>query len=403
MGILPLLFTVFIDSVGFGLVFPIFSAMIMDVDGGVVSPEMTLALRGLLFGFLICAYGIGQFFGGPLLGGLSDSLGRKKVLVGSMWVAFISYFSAGFGVIIHSLSILLIARFFAGVSAGSFSVAQSVISDVSTKESRTKNFALVGMAFWVGFVVGPFLGGKLAAYGYTVPFGIAALLCLSNAVLLLFSLKESFPKEKPAKIRWFVGLSHLSKAFKVPSLRGLFTVMFVFCLGWGFFTEFSPIFLIQKLQFSIEQIANFYAWLGLWIALSQGVLIRPLLKRVSPEKLLRFGLIGMGLILPGVLFLNSLLKLFFIIPCIAFAQALTFPAAASLASGLAPPEEQGEILGIHNSVQWAAISIPPLFSGSLVALFPHLPISLSSICMILSFFILRRFNLSPQEEQNNLE
>lgn len=387
MNLLPLLFTVFIDSIGFGLVFPIYSPLIINNDSGIFSPEVSLAARGLIFGLLIGVYSLGQFFGGPLLGALSDRYGRKKILLISMAVASVSYLFGAFGILVASVSILFVARLLAGVSAGSFSVAQSGVSDMSTKENKIKNFSLVGMAFWTGFVIGPFIGGRLAAYGMMIPFFTASLLCVFNCLLIQSKLKDTALPKAETKICFWQGIHQIYRAFTIPGLRGLFAVMFVFCLGWGFFTEFSPIFLIRRLGFQVEQIANFYAWVGLWIALCQGILIRPLLKWFSPPSLMRFGLIFMALTLPVMLFLNQNSYLFWLIPLIAIAQAMVFPAAATLVSNQGAKESQGEVMGIHNSVQWAAIAVPPLFSGSFVALYPHLPITVGSGCMLIAFFI----------------
>jgi len=391
MHLLPLLLTVFIDSLGFGLVFPIFSPMIVSNEAGMFSDGSSLAFRGLIFGLLVSAYCFGQFFGGPLLGSLSDRMGRKKILVGSMWIAFIGYLLAGFGAIIGSLTVLFFARIMAGISAGSFPVAQSVIADVSTKETKAKNFGLVGMSCWSGFVIGPFMGGKLAAYGFTVPFAAAALFCLFNALLLLFRMKETLQiSSQEGKIEWLKGLKQIRRGFSLPDFRGVFFAMFIFCLGWGFFTEFSPIFLTQRLGFHVGQVANFYAWVGLWVALCQGLVIRPILKRFAPDKLLPAGLLGLGLTLPIMLKLNTMVGLLWYIPFVALCQAFVFPTSATIVSNLSSDKEQGEMLGINNSVQWAAISLPPLFSGSFVALYPHLPITLGSFCMLVAFFVFLR-------------
>lgn len=404
MHLIPILLTVFIDALGFGLVFPIFSPMIVSNEVGIFPPDSSLALRGLVFGLLVSAYCVGQFFGGPLLGSLSDRLGRKKVLVSSMWLAFIGYLFAGLGVILGNMTILFFARLMAGVSAGNFPVAQSVIADVSTPETKAKNFGLVGMSCWTGFVIGPFLGGRLAAHGFTVPFASAALICLFSALLLLFVMRETLQKRNPdRKITLFKGFSQIRRAFTMPAYRGIFISMFIFCLGWGTFTEFSPVFLTRRLEFNVGQIANFYAWVGLWIAICQGFAIRPLLKRFSPEKLLAAGLLGLGITLPIMLKLHTMTALFWYIPFVALCQAFIFPTSATLVSNLSSSEEQGEMLGINNSVQWAAIAVPPLLSGSIVALYPHLPITIGSACMLIAFgvfLVISRKSAVADTEEN---
>lgn len=387
MKLLPLLLTVFIDSMGFGLVFPIFSPLLINNETGLFSPETSLAVRGLIFGIMVSTFCFGQFLGGPLLGALSDRIGRKKVLVASMWLSVLGYLAGSFGIILHSITTLFLARLIGGVAAGSFAVAQSVVVDGCAEEEKAKNLGLVSMAWGVGFVIGPFMGGKLATISWVSPFMGAALLCLVSGILLLFYLKESLPQTANIKTEWSFGISKFRKIFATPSLRGVFTVMFIFCLGWGFFTEFSPVFLMKYLQFDVSQIANFYAWVGLWIALGQGLFMRPLLKRVPPQYLLPISLLGLGMLLPVFLFLKEATILYWILPFIGFSQALIFPTAATLVSNASSKKSQGEMLGINNSIQWAAIAIPPLFSGTLVALFPHLPVTVGSGCMLIAFFV----------------
>lgn len=386
MRFISLLFVVFIDSLGFGIVFPIFFPLVVNNEGGFFTSEATLAFRGFLFGLLVSTFCIGQFFGSPLLGALSDRKGRKKVLIFSVWLGFIGYIIAALGIFFRNLTTIFLARLLCGLSAGNYGVAQSAIADISDIKEKTKNFGLIGMAWGVGFIIGPFLGGKSVRYGYTIPFLIAAVFCFTNLLLLKFHMKETISHISTVKSHFFSGIIRFHKAFKNSDLRGIFIVMFVCCLGWGFFTEFSPVFLSRRMGFSIEQIANFYAWMGLWIAICQGILIRPFLKRYSPQLLLSVALIGLGSILPVMLLLNGIIGLFWLIPLVSFAEALIFPTSATIVSNLAPPEMQGEIMGIQNSVQWAAIAISPMFSGSFVALYPHLSVTVCSICMVLAFF-----------------
>lgn len=393
MRFLPLLFTVFIDSLCFGLVFPIFSTLILNSEQSILPAETSLTMRGWTYGVLISAFCLGQFFGGPVLGALSDRLGRKKILLYTLWITFATSLIAGMGIIMQSVVLLLIARFFNGAGAANWSIAQSIIVDCSSEEEKTKNFGLLGMAWGVGFVIGPFVGGVLTSSNFgllgslTLPFWFAASLCVVNIFLLVKFLDESLPSNRFAKVNWAAGIAHLKKAFTTPKLRSIFLVMFIFCLGWGFFTEFSPVFLIQGLNYELEQVANFYAWLGLWIALCQGILIRPFLKRFTPRTLLFCALLGLGLVLPTMLLVRETWALFVILPFLAFFESLISPTASTLVSSLSDKEAQGEVLGIYNSVQWAAIGFAPLFSGSVVALIPHLPITVACFAMFLASFV----------------
>jgi DHA1 family tetracycline resistance protein-like MFS transporter len=197
-------------------------------------------------------------------------------------------------------------------------------------------------------------------------------------------------------------MHHLKKAFQLSEYRSIFLVMFVFSLGWGFFTEFSPVFLIGYFELNVEQIGNSYAWLGLWMALSQGVFIRPLLKKYASETLLTVALFSLTLVLLSLLFLENSSGLIWMIPLIAFSVAFVSPTAATIVSNLSGEENQGKMLGIYNSVQQAAIGISPLFSGSLVALYPHLPITVGGVCMFFAFLLLlwdlwkKRFFISEE-------
>ena len=401
MRFLPLLLTVFIDSLCFGLVFPIFSALIMNPEQSILPPDTTLTMRGWIYGLLISAFCIGQFFGGPVLGALSDRLGRKKILLGTLWISFGACLLSGLGIFIQSVILILAARLVNGCAAANWSIAQSIIVDRSTEEEKAKNFGLLGTAWGTGFIIGPFFGGVLTEPNFIfggslmVPFLFAASLCLLNILLLRRSLEESLPVNRMAKVSWMAGIEHLKKAFTTPKLRSVFLMMFIFSLGWGFFTEFSPIFLIRHLGYDLGQIANFYAWAGLWIAICQGILIRPFLKRFPPKILLPCALIGMALVLPLMLFVHETWTLFTLLPFLCLFESFIFPNATTLVSNLSDKEAQGEVLGIHNSIQWAAIGFVPLFAGSAVALIPHLPITVASVAMLCAAAVfLRAFKKS---------
>lgn len=391
MRLLPLFLTVFIDSFGFGLVFPIFSPLIMNESNGILPIEYSLSTRGFIFGVLLCSFCLGQFFGSPILGALSDRKGRKKILLITLWMGAFGYLFGAISILFKSVIGLFFSRFFCGVAAGNYPVAQSTVVDCSEQKDKSKNFSLLGTAWGTGFIIGPFIGGKLSdpnffpGCSWTTPFFFASALCLLNVILLVLKLKESLPFPRDTKLHLLEGVVHVKKAFKMPQLKYVFLVMAIFSFGWSFFTEFSPIFLMRRFGFEQGNIGNFYACVGIWVALSQGIFTQPFIKRFPSHQLLLFGLLSLSLILPVMLFFKQAVAIFWILPFLAFSEAFIYPTASALVSDLSPKEQQGEMLGINNSVQWAAIGISPLCSGTFVALYPHLPLSVSSVTMFIAF------------------
>ncbi|MGL5627434.1 MAG: MFS transporter [Candidatus Rhabdochlamydia sp.] len=393
MRLFPVLLIVFIDSLGFGLVYPIFSVLLMNPEQGFLPVHTSLAMRGWLFGLLVSGFCLGQFFGGPILGALSDYKGRKKILLLTLWIAACTYALAAIGIVFKSIILIFVARLLGGLAAGNWSVAQTVVVDTSTEKEKSTNFGLLGMAWGTGFVIGPFLGGKLsdpsvlAIFNLTTPFWAAAFLCLFNIVLLIWRLQESLPAIQVEKISLMTGIQQLKEAFTTVKLRGLFLVMFIFCIGWGFFTEFCPISLIQKFHFNGAEIANFYASMGLWIAFCQGLAIRPFLRWFSPNTLILTALIGMGFTLTIMAFINIKFFLYCILPALAFFEALLFPSTTTIVSNVSDKKLQGHILGVYNSVQWAGIGLTPLFSGSFVAIYPYLPFVVGATAMFFALMV----------------
>ncbi|MFY7842908.1 MAG: MFS transporter [Rhabdochlamydiaceae bacterium] len=384
-----LFLTVFVDSLGFGLVFPILSGLITDPNSHFLSEDVSLAFRGLIFGGLVSIYAIGQFFGGPLLGRWSDIKGRKKILVLSMWVSFFCYFLGGLGVFCKSLIALLLSRLFGGIAAGNHAIVQSIVVDQVEPEQRAQNFGMINMVWGTGFIMGPLVGGYFSQIDFMLPFWIATGVAFVNAVTVHYSLKETHQQLSTKSFDLWEGLLNIKKGFNHPTLKSLFGIMFLFSLGWSFFTEFSPLLLTQRIGLKTYQVSHFYAYIGIWIALSQGILIRPFLKRFSPEWLLKFGWIGLGLTLPLMLLCREFNDLLWVVPLTVFPESLICPASSVIVSNAVSKEHQGETLGIHNSIQWAATGLAPLFSGSLVALYPHLPVT---VCTFFTFVCVGLFS-----------
>jgi DHA1 family tetracycline resistance protein-like MFS transporter len=413
MRFFSILFTVFIDYLGIGLVFPFLFPMIMDPASGFLGLEASEEQRGWVVGLLLAVYSIAQFWSLPVLGGFSDRYGRKKILNLSLFVVAFGFLVGAIGVILQSVWLLFLSRIIAGVGSGNYAVAQAAVSDVARGEKKTKYFGLLNTACGCGFIIGPFLGGKLSNYSlfgfssFATPFFASFILALINVWLVVYYFKETSTVFKKVKISFLKSIYNFQKAFSLINLRSLFTTMFLFSFGWGFLCEFLPLFLIKKLDFGPEEIGYTYAYIGGLVALFQGFAIRPFVKRFSPKNLLVAGLLLLGSVTPLLFLAHSTSLLLLILLPIMFFESLIYPSASTIVSDSSALDEQGENLGIHQSVQAAGIACAPIFSGSIVALNPTLPIWVGFLAPLLSCALLLLFKSSfwgstAVEQQNDV-
>ncbi len=383
---------VFIDMLGFGIAIPLFAPLFLNADG-ILPASYPLAMRTLLLGLMIAAYPVMQFFGAPMLGALSDRIGRKKVFLISLAGTCAGYILTGLGVFLGNIWLLFLSRALDGFTGGNISVALSSIADISEGKAKARNFGLIGMAFGLGFIHGPYAGGKLADPGvfswftFATPFWFAAILTLVNIVFVVFAFKETLRTPIAAPISVLTGFRNLSKAFALPNLRAMFLVSFLLIFGFNFFTQFFQVFLIEKFNYGQSQIGNLFAYIGLWIALAQGLIARPVASRVVPEKVLSFSLFCLALVFPLLLIPDKPAYLFAILPFLAIFQGLTQPNTAAIISNSGNEQSQGEILGINQSVQAAAMAVPPIIAGLISSINVGLPIAVAGLCTLLSWIV----------------
>ena len=401
--LLPVFVTVFIDMLGATIVLPVLAPLLLDFVHGVMPIDVTgfseLQLanlkenRNIIYGLLIAIFPFAQFFGAPVLGAWADKIGRKKVLMLSLIGTFIGYVLFSVGVHYAFISLLFISRALDGFTGGNISIAFSAVSDVSKPEEKAKNFGLVSMAFGLGFIVGPFLGGVLSDekicsfFSFETPFIMAAILCLVNIFLVkkyfFETLKE--PSSKPFNI--LQGFHNIAKAFRSKSFRVLFIVTFLGIFGFSLFTQFLQIFFIEKFNYSVSDIGFFFAFVGIWIAITQGFLLGKIRKKLSEVKIVQYSIPCLAIILLLYIFPTESYFLFFLAPFVAIFQGLYRPNLQAIISNAASADEQGEILGINQSVQSLAMTIPPVIAGFIVSLNVHLPIIFAAVFTFLAFLV----------------
>lgn len=245
----------------------------------------TVAQGFILLGWLSAAYPLAQFFAAPILGQLADRYGRKRVLALSIFGTAIGYALFAIGLITKNIPLLFASRILDGMTGGNISVAQAAIADISTAKTRAKNFGLIGMAFGLGFILGPYIGGKLSDpsvvswFSAATPFWFAAVLSLVNMVTVLIFLPETLKTKIKKRLDLSRPFHNVASAFSKPGLRSVMPTSFLFTAGFTFFTTFFGLVLLGKFGFSQSNTGDYFAYVGIWIAIVQGGLVGPVSKK----------------------------------------------------------------------------------------------------------------------------
>ena len=407
-----ILFTVFIDLLGFGILIPVIPQLLANPGSPffLLPAGLTLGQGYIILGFLTAIFPFMQFLATPILGELSDRFGRKPILAISLFGTSISYILFAVGILTKNLPLLFISRAFDGVTGGNIAVAQAAIADVSTPENRAKNFGLMGAAFGMGFILGPYLGGQLSDpshfswFNAATPFWFAAILAFTNTLSVIYLLPETL-KNKSKELSLHLGQSfkNIIKVFKFKELRPIFATNFLFQAGFTFFTTFFSVFLITKFHFNQGSIGNYFAYVGIWIAFSQAVVTRKVSSKFGERSILRYSLIGTGVFILAQFLPSVWWELLLVTPFFAIFTGLSQANLTSLVSRSVGPEIQGEILGMNASVQALAQTIPPIISGFVAAgIAARAPIVVSGVTIILSGIVFILFVKKPNFQPRTL-
>jgi DHA1 family tetracycline resistance protein-like MFS transporter len=392
-----ILFTVFLDLLGFGIAIPVLAPLFLDPASPIMPLGAALSERTLMLGLLLASYPMAQFFGAPIIGGLSDHHGRKKLLLLSLGGTFFGYVLFAAGILSGSLPLLFLGRLLDGFTGGNISIALSAIADISDPKEKSRNFGLVGMVFGLGFIIGPFIGGKLGDpsvvswFNYSTPFAFAALLSIVNITLVQMGFPETLTTRSKTPMDPFMGVRNLKRALSMPNLRTIFVVVFLLTFGFNFFTQFFPVFLIEKFSFTQSSVGDTFAYVGFWVAITQGLINRNLSVRFAPDKLLRYSILFTSIALFLLVIPDNPVMLFAVLTFVPLMNGMTYPNYTALISNLSGKESQGEVLGITQSIQSLAMAIPPVIAGFLVSAHINLPIMVASVFTFIAWAIFMLF------------
>ncbi len=367
-----LFFTILLDMLGLGILIPVMPVLFTDPTSAhyfFINGE-TKEMGYLVVGILFALFSFGQFISAPIIGQFSDKFGRKRMLAFSVCGSAIGHSLFTIGIIFSNLPLLFFARLFSGISAGNIVVAQASIADITRPENRAKNFGLIGAAFGLGFIVGPYVGARLVDttlvswFSTSTPFLFAALLSILNLILIQTYLNETnMHIERDRRIQWGRALLNIARATKIEKVRHLFFANFLFQGGFAFYSTFAGIFLLTRFGFTEANIGSYFAYVGIWIVITQGFITRFLSGKIKESVILQCSMIAVGIAIAGNVLAPSKEVLYLIIPFFAIAVGLTQANITALISRSAGPSIQGEVLGINGSVVALSQTIPPFFAG----------------------------------------
>ncbi|MBF0097816.1 MAG: MFS transporter [Magnetococcales bacterium] len=346
-------FTVFMDLLGFGMVLPLMPLYAADPRFQASAAEI---------GWLMAIFSLMQFFFAPLWGRLSDRIGRRPVLLIGLFGSAFSYLLYGLA---QSYIVLLLARAMAGIMGANIAVAQAALADLTTPEKRTKAMGLIGVAFGLGFILGPALGSLTSAQGLAAAPLLAALVTGINALAAFFWLGESYPPEQRSHTTrrghplWgepWQEAKKLRGALQICFLMGLFTLLF------AAFEVIMPLWGRDQWQWTVQTVGWIFTYIGVVAVIVQGGIVRHLAARWGEKKTAALGLL---LVTVGIaLFIHDQFSMVLLaLALVAAGSGLVHPGLSSLVSLNCSAQQQGLMLGLFQSMSALGRGVGPVLGG----------------------------------------
>jgi DHA1 family tetracycline resistance protein-like MFS transporter len=350
-----ILSTVFVDVLGFGIVIPILPFYLTEFGANAVTITV-----------LFSTYSLCAFLSAPLLGALSDRIGRRPVLLLSIFSTSIGWFVFASAI---SIPFLFLGRIIDGIAAGNFSTAQNYLIDISNNDEkeRVKNLGIIGATFGIGFILGPMVGGVLSKISHAFPFYFAGSLALVNGISALIFLKESNHNRNTEKLK-YNPFDRIINAYNTISLRPLYTKWFLFSLSVVIVNTVFALFAQHAFHYDSLQTGILFTIIGVIIAINQTVLLNKFWTkhytyRGLEQIMLSFAIVGLLLAATQNIYL-----FFAALPFLGTSQAVYRVVVANSAIQKADPKMKGEVMGIITSLMTGAMVIIPITAG---ALFEH--------------------------------
>jgi DHA1 family tetracycline resistance protein-like MFS transporter len=369
--LLIIFLTIFVNLVGFGIIIPLLPFY-----------AETFGASPLVIGLLFAVFSLCQLVAAPALGDLSDRYGRRPILVFSLAGTVVSFVMLA---VAHSVTMLFAARIVDGLSGGNISTARAYVADVTAPKDRARAYGLIGAAFGMGFIFGPALSGVLARVSYTAPIWAAAGLTLVATAMAWLWLPETVHRTRASAGNPF---RYLPALLERPLVRRVLVIDFTYWFGFAIFQTTFALFVARRFGFDAPRTGYFFAGFGVFGAVIQGSLIRPIVRRLGdrPTFMLGLGCGAVGLI--ACTLAHSVLLFTIALVPLAFGIGFGHPTVSSLVSLVARADEQGRVQGAAGAVESLGRTIGPVWgNGSLDAVGDSTPYISAAAVLLLTLLI----------------
>ena len=380
-GLRLIFFIMLMDIVGMSIIFPVAPYIVQRYSNDALMVTM-----------LTVIYAGAQFFAAPALGKISDRVGRRPVLLISVFGSAVGYFIFGLG---GTLWVLFLSRLIDGITGGNISTASAYIIDVSKPEERTKNFTLLGMAYGLGFILGPALGGVLGQWNLSAPVYLAGSIFLVSTVLVYRLLPESLPVERRAQSRLrlndFNPFASVAQMLFKPGLGLILLIVALFNFGFDGVNSVMGVFIKNKFTTSPLTLGLLFVFVGIATAFVQGTLIERLVPRYGEKRMALVGLLGSVIGWPVIMLTPMLWMLF---PVTFFQSGITgfiWATTGAMAAAYVQEHEQGQLAGVNVALAGLMSMLGPLWAGAVYDhVTPNAPFWMGSIILTLAYLLLGR-------------
>ena len=381
----PYFIAIAIDAIGFVIISPILPSLIEHLN------THNEFYKHSLYSVVLSLYSFSYMMGAPMLGALSDRLGRRISLIVSAVGALIGFLLYALSFAHSSLSLLLIARIVSGFCSSSQCIAQAAMADLSHQQDKAKNIGFIAIAMTTGLVVGPLLSGFMTGstgdgwHRFQWAFYLTILFAILNIVFLLSCLKESYhPAASAEKIHLSLQLKQFFNFFRMPIMRRWLFIFLLFEMSWSLYYQSLAIILFKSLHLNPQSIAVLLSFVGISLSFFLFFLVRLASSSSKFLKIVQLSFITSAVMLTISLWLNSLAWHYLLALIITAMVALGYTSLITELSQLSPPESQGLLMGTTDGLLALAFTITALLAGYLSYLFSILPFLVAALFLALA-------------------